>query len=249
MPPHTHTEAQVNPFLSEPQLAKLKEIIPQRHSVRSYQHKPLSAEAIQALKLETERCCHSTPLRMQLVTNEPTAFKGIASYGMFQGVENYLIIYKPKNDDHDEQVGYYGERFVLAAQLLGLNTCWVGLTYKKVSAIFSIPSNYKVACLITLGYGTTQGAPHKKKSVEELSNCAPTSPQWFRQGVEAARLAPSAVNQQKFYFKLTNRLSPNNLPIVEAKRSFSLIGYTQIDLGIAKLHFELAAGTNHFQWG
>ena len=32
------------------------------------------------------------------------------------------------------------------------------------------------------------------------------------------------------------------------KKGFSLIGYTQLDLGIAKYHFEIGAGKEHFDW-
>ncbi len=245
---HTQAEDSTTPLYDKQLRSKLLVAIPLRHSVRSYQPKPLSPEAIQALKQAMDQCFRNTPLRIQLVTNEPTAFKGIASYGMFQGVENYLIIYKPQEGNWDEQVGYYGEYLVLTAQVLGLNTCWVGLTYKKVSSVFSSPPNYKIACVITIGHGTTQGSLHKKKSIERLSNYSPTSPSWFRQGVEAARLAPSAINQQKFYFQLTNHFSGEGLPIIKAQRGYSLIGYTKMDLGIAKLHFELAAGKDKFRW-
>ena len=67
-------------------------------------------------------------------------------------------------------------------------------------------------------------------------------PAWFRAGMEAAILAPTAVNQQKFRFIL----HPGNR--VEAKPLFSLMGYTHIDLGIVKYHFEVAAGKENFTW-
>jgi len=35
---------------------------------------------------------------------------------------------------------------------------------------------------------------------------------------------------------------------VRAKKGFSMIGYAQIDLGIAKYHFEIGAGKEHFDW-
>jgi hypothetical protein len=35
---------------------------------------------------------------------------------------------------------------------------------------------------------------------------------------------------------------------VRAHKGFSLIGYTHIDLGIAKYHFEVAAGREKFDW-
>ena len=67
-------------------------------------------------------------------------------------------------------------------------------------------------------------------------------PDWFVRGIEAALLAPTAVNQQKLEFVL----HPANH--VEAKTKFSFIGYTHIDLGIAKYHFELAADKENFNW-
>jgi len=67
-------------------------------------------------------------------------------------------------------------------------------------------------------------------------------PAWFLSGVEAALLAPTAVNQQKFKFILHDGNK------VSTKTSFSLWGYTQIDMGIVKYHFEIGAGKDNFEW-
>lgn len=227
---------------------ELIEAIRARHSVRKYQHKPLSKNTIDALQKEIDECSRLGNLHIQLVLNEPKAFEGIASYGKFKGAENYLIIAGEKSDDLDERVGYFGERIVLKVQCLGLNTCWVGLTYKKVHSAFSLRNNEKIVCAIALGYGETQGVKRKSKSIDVVSNANGSSPKWFIHGVEAALLAPTAINQQKFYFKLTNETTQDGKTLVEAKRLFSLVGYTKIDLGIAKLHFEIAAGKENFMW-
>lgn len=94
--------------------------------------------------------------------------------------------------------------------------------------------------MISLGYGQTQGRTHKIKRVDEVSNADAHTPEWFRKGVEAALLAPTAINQQKFYFEYLSTPS-DELHAVRARRRFSLVGYTQMDLGIAKLHFEIGA--------
>jgi hypothetical protein len=100
--------------------------------------------------------------------------------------------------------------------------------------------------MIALGYGETQGVPHKIKSVEDVSNASDITPSWFRKGVEAALLAPTAVNQQKFSFEYVGM--SNNRHQVRAIKGFSMIGYTQMDLGIAKCHFEIGAGKENFEW-
>nr|MCR4765489.1 nitroreductase [Bacteroidaceae bacterium] len=86
----------------------------------------------------------------------------------------------------------------------------------------------------------------KIKTIEQVSNASSTTPLWFKKGVEAALLAPTAVNQQKFYFEYVG--IENNQHKVLAKKGFSLIGYAQMDLGIAKYHFEIGAGKDNFIW-
>ena len=58
-----------------------------------------------------------------------------------------------KGPDLDEKCGYYGERLVLKAQQLGLNTCWVAMTYSKVKTAFTVNSGEKLFIVISLGYG------------------------------------------------------------------------------------------------
>ena len=104
----------------------------------------------------------------------------------------------------------------------------------------------KIACYIAIGYGETQGVGHKIKTVKQVSNASDITPSWFKKGVEAALLAPTAVNQQKFSFEYVG--TSNNRQQVRAKKGFSLIGYTKMDLGIAKYHFEIGAGEVNFEW-
>ena len=151
-----------------------------------------------------------------------------------------------KGDNLDERVGYYGEQFVLLAQTLGLNTCWVGLSYRKVPEAYNVGKDEKLVCMIALGYGETQGFSHKIKSIEEVSNASDITPSWFKKGVEAALLAPTAVNQQRFSFEYVG--VKNNCYQIRAKKGFSMIGYTKIDLGIAKYHFEIGAGKDNYKW-
>ncbi len=103
-----------------------------------------------------------------------------------------------------------------------------------------------IACYIALGYGETQGVGHKIKTVNQVSNASDVTPTWFRKGVEAALLAPTAVNQQKFSFEYMGMKDGRHQ--VHAKKGFSMIGYTLMDLGIAKYHFEIGAGKENFEW-
>ncbi len=225
----------------------IQEAIQARHSVRAYKDQPLSEEIVKVLEDEIVKLNHEGQLHIQLICNEPKAFQGtMAKYGKFRNANNYIVMAGKKADDLDERIGYYGEHIVLLAQTLGLNTCWVGLSYSKVPGTYVLDEGEKIACYIAIGYGETQGSGHKIKTVEQVSNASDITPSWFKKGVEAALLAPTAVNQQKFSFEYVGM--SNNRHQVRAKKGFSMIGYTQMDLGIAKYHFEVGAGKVNFEW-
>jgi nitroreductase len=225
----------------------IQEAIEARHSVRAYKDQPLSEEIVKVLEDEIVKLNRERQLHIQLICNEPKAFKGtMAKYGKFRNANNYIVMAGKKADDLDERIGYYGEHIVLLAQTLGLNTCWVGLSYSKVPGTYVLDEGEKIACYIAIGYGETQGSGHKIKTVEQVSNASDITPSWFKKGVEAALLAPTAVNQQKFSFEYVGM--SNNRHQVRAKKGFSMIGYTQMDLGIAKYHFEVGAGKVNFEW-
>lgn len=219
---------------------ELIEAIRSRHSVRRYTDKPVDAETLNALRSEIADCNKEGNLHIQLVTDEPKAFDSfMAHYGKFSGVKNYIALVGKKSDRLDELCGYYGERLVLKAQQLGLNTCWVAMSYKKIPTAFKIGSGEKLTVVIALGYGETQGVEHKSKSAEAVSNISDSTPDWFKSGVEAALLAPTAMNQQKFTITYADGK-------VAAKAGFGF--YTKLDLGIVKYHFEIGAGKENFEW-
>ena len=226
----------------------LEEAIKARHSVRAYKAQPLAEEIVKVLEKEIEEQNQQGHLHIQLIKNEPKAFQGkLAKYGKFSNVTNYMVMAGPKAEDLDERIGYYGEHLVLLAQTLGLNTCWVGLSYSKIPGTYVLEEGEVIKAYIAIGYGETQGVGHKIKTVGKASNASDITPSWFRKGVEAALLAPTAVNQQKFFFEYVPAKDNKSAQVI-AKRSFSLIGYTQLDLGIAKYHFEVGAGKDNFEW-
>ena len=195
------------------------DIIKQRHSVRRFKDIPLDLKTVEQLNQEIEVCNKESGLHIQLITNE-------------------LMIIGPKG--MDIEAGYYGERIVLKAQELGVNSCWVALTYKKNKAKGNIEPGEKLYLVIALGYGETNGVPHKSKSITDVSDYKTGDPEWYRSGIESALLAPTAVNQQKFKFE-------RNGEKVDLKVA-GLGFYTKIDLGIVKYHFEIGSGKDSSVW-
>ena len=205
------------------------ELMKERHSVRQYKNQTIELAKREAINALINDVNAKSKLSIQAFYDEPKCFNSfMAHYGKFENVENYIAIVGNKNEQ--EKAGYYGEKIVLKCQELGLNTCWVGMTHGKSKA--EIKRGQKLLVIISLGYGETQGVPHKSKSIAELGK-ADQSTEWFGRGMEAVSLAPTAVNQQKFLFELKN----GN---VTAKNLGGF--YSDMDLGIAKYHFEAATG-------
>ena len=209
------------------------EAINNRHSVRQYLVKPIDDEMIKELKKKIDLCNQESGLHIQLVLNEPKAFDCfMAHYGKFSGVKNYIALIGKKGKLLDELCGYYGERIVIKATQLGLNTCWVAMSYKKIPSAFVIDKGEKLVVVIALGYGKTNGVMHKSKTIDQVSNASEETPDWFNQGVELALLAPTAMNQQKFKI-----IYDQNTVTFKSGIGF----YSKVDLGIIKYHFEVGS--------
>ncbi len=214
----------------------IKEAIKERHSVRQFQDIPVRDAERENLKELIDTCNAESGLHIQLILDEPGCFDTfLAHYGKFKNASNFIaLVGKKSNKDLDERCGYYGQRIVLEAQRMGLNTCWVAGTYGKGRCRASIDADERIVCVIAVGYGMNNGVKHKSKPVAKLCSISEDDmPVWFKNGVEAAMMAPTALNQQKFIIDLKD-----DEAVITAKAG----PMTGIDLGIVKYNFEAASG-------
>lgn len=209
------------------------EAIRERHSVRVYQNKKIEPQKAAELKGLLGVLNKEYDLHMQLIEDAGAVFGGLASkLTGWSGVPSYIAMVGRRRDNLDEICGYVGEKVVLYAQKLGLNTCWAGI-FKRKQVTAEIGEDEKLVLTIAIGYGVNNGRARKSKSVEDVSNVK-DMPSWFIAGVEAALLAPTAVNQQKFTFSLDG-----DVPSVKVSANGPFV---KLDLGIVKYHFELGSG-------
>lgn len=206
-----------------------------RHSVRAYTEAPIPQELREQLDAFVLSLNEESGLHITLRYDDPEGFDSkLAHYGSFRNVRNYIVLAGKKTEDFDFLCGYYGEKLVLFAQQLGLNTCWAALTFNKKKVRELIPAGETLCMVIALGYGQTQGVQHRSRPAADVADIPADAPDWFTAGVEAALKAPTAVNQQKFAFSLVN-----GEPVLRVK---GLGSYTKVDLGIVACHFEAASG-------
>ncbi len=207
---------------------EIMELIKERHSVRRYKEDKIEEEKRVLLDEYIKKCNEESGMNIQSFYDEPKAFKNsLLHYGKFTNANNYIALIGTSQ----EQAGYYGEKIVLKAQELGLNTCWVVLTYDKKQVKFNKKNKEKLLCVISVGYGMHNGKPHNSKKPEDVLVLKGEKPEWLDRAVESCLLAPTALNQQKFKIICDN----GNVII---KKTLGV--YTTIDLGIIKCHFDLA---------
>lgn len=221
----------------------LKTAIQNRHSVRKFKDTKIEESIVQDLSRYIAGINQQSGLAIRLCIDEPRAFSGaVARYGRFENVSNYIAIIGQKGEENEEKAGYYGQKIVLHAQTLGLNTCWVALTFSKSKSrrYLELQKDEKLILVIALGYGQTQGSARPSKPLQSLYRTQEELPKWFKDGVKAASLAPTAINQQRFVFHLTE----NRVRAVSVGLGF----YTKVDLGIVKYHFEIGAGDTGWRW-
>ena len=208
-----------------------------RHSVRSYTDRRIEGDVLSKLQGKIESVNEESGLKIRLVLDEPSAFSRIMTKMTgFKNAVNYIAMIGPDDDELPIKAGYYGEDLVLYAQSLGLNTCWAMFCGKK--GCEGLDKGDKFLIGIAVGYGNTQGVPHKNRPISDIADID-GAPEWFINGVKASMTAPTGMNAQKFRFEYDGDK-------VKATAGRSTI--RQIDLGIAKFHFECGAGKDNFVW-
>ena len=216
----------------------LKEAMQKRHMVRKYIDKSLPDDLINRINERISMNNEKHKLSMKLMINNNKGVNSIMKLIMAKGVNNFIILAGDNSENLDERLGYSGADIMLYAQTLGLNTWWVGGTFNR--SVSQYVENKKVTGIIAIGYGESQGKPHKSKMVEDVSKYNGTViPSWFISGVDGALLAPTALNKQDFMI-----IGDGTKVKIECDNGI----FTGSNVGLIKYHFELGAGKENFEW-
>jgi hypothetical protein len=216
----------------------MKKAMLERHTVRKYIDRPLGADTVSQLGRRLDECNSRYGLAVRLMREDSSAFGAITKLFVAKGARNFFLLAGSPTPDLDERLGYCGADLMLFSQALGLNTWWVSGSFNR-RAMTALADGDRVIGVIAVGYGASQGKPHRSRKAEDVSVYSGIMPPWFKSGVEAALLAPTSFNKQAFTIKGKD----DKVLITYAHGIFS-----HIDLGIVKYHFELGAGKENFEW-
>ncbi len=230
----------------------LKKAVMNRISRRSYLPGPVEQLSLEKLEAAVWECNRTGGLGIKIVTGDPAPFEGKNSRGLLSGAENYLAMIMKKDDkDGEEKIGYYGESLVLLATGLDLGTCWVAGTYDSSLCDVSVGDDEILRCVIVFGNvkpgetmrekAISRTVKRNSKEIRDMLLSEVVVPNWVVDGVRCVIKAPSAQNRQPVRFVCGE---DSVLAKVDLEHSNDLI-----DLGIAKLHFEIGAGGGTWNFG
>lgn len=215
----------------------IKEAMKKRHMVRKYVDKKIPEDLVSKLNERIEENNKKYDLSIKLMLDNDKAVNSIIKLLLAKGVKNYIILAGNDTEDLAEKLGYFSADIMLYAQTLGLNTWYVGGTFNR--GVSKYVPNKKVIGIVAVGYGVNNGVAHKSKTLEEVSSYEGTMPEWFKNGIEASLLAPTALNKQDYKI-----IGKGNEVKIEIDNGI----FTGANKGLIKYHFELGAGKENFEW-
>lgn len=226
-----------------------------RRSRRRFDFTPMEAGLVAELRSLCEEFRPFPGARSELIPGSPDkVFKGaVGPYGRVKGASASIAFIGDMTDPNvQEKVGYLGEGIVLEATAMGLGTCWVGGFFrpKVVSSLIEVGNDEKVLAVTPVGRAadglareekimTMFGRNHRRKSVADLvtGDGRLALDGWKKTALEAARIAPSAVNRQPWRFQV----EADSITVLSARSKIDFGISTRLDCGIAMMHVEVAA--------
>lgn len=150
----------------------------------------------------------------------------------------YLVLYSLQNEDYLVNAGYLMEQITLYLTTKGIGSCYIGMN--------KLEAEEEYHPTVVLAFGKTDHNIHrdsrkiKRIQLDELCSFKATVNDNIKQMLQAARLAPSALNRQPWRFVVyDNRIHvfcKKEIMVIKHYRSLQYI-----DIGIALSHLILAA--------
>ncbi|MFA0814597.1 MAG: nitroreductase family protein [Anaerofustis sp.] len=240
------------------------ETIKTRTSSRTYDGRPVDSAALQKLtdaisEINASERVKGRFLLAQKNDTDPEKAQKLGTYGVIAGATSYLVGTADKSDQDPVTFGYLFETIVLYATELGIQTCWLGGTFKKddFEKSLRIPENETIVMVSPLGYRKGKRrlfesamraviSADKRKAWNDLFFDADHTPLTevlaggYAVPLEMVRLGPSASNKQPWrIIRDQDRFDF----FLSRTKGYGITSFDMQmnDMGIAKCHFELSA--------
>ena len=210
---------------------ELKDLIYKRKSCRSYTGKPVDSGTLENIRAFVSAAKPLYPhIRVQMDIAEKDSVRCI-----FPWVTPQLIcIYSEETEGFLENAGFIFQQLDLYMQSLGLGVCWLGMG-RLTSKEAGTAEKEGLEFVIMLSFGHPKGSPHrnpegfKRKKLSQISDIEDSR-------LDPARLAPSSVNSQPWYFVHEGEIIHVYCALQGKLINRFLSDMNRIDIGIALAH-------------
>ncbi len=181
----------------------LYQAIFQRSSVRKYRMEPISDELLTRIGSFYEQI---DPLFPGIET-EIGIVENVAGRHLCRGffglmAPYYLTIYSENRDRSEMNAGYIGEQISLYMLTLGIGSCFLGAV--SLAGTPKHRSDKELVIVMAFGFPATRLTRRvedaKRLPIRDLCVYKDQPKSWMTEVIEAARLAPSAMNRQPWRF-------------------------------------------------
>lgn len=208
------------------------EMIDRRRSVRSYTDEPLSpalCEEVLSTLASIPPLCEGYPIRAEIIGRREAR----CTLPMPWLPQDLLSVYAKEGSMALVGVGYALGRLDLHLQGIGLGTCWLGVGRPK-----SKPEEDGLSFAVMMALGHPRNVPLRRGAQDFGRRTLAEIADIPDERLEPARLAPSAINGQPWYFTHEDGLIH---VFCTERRSLILHGLQRIDVGIALAHLATAS--------
>ena len=207
----------------------MNEIIRKRKSIRKYDLTPLDDSSLKRVKEQIEKII---PLYPEIKYSIEVIAK---TKGIFNiKAPHYLVLSSEDKEGSYENIGFIGQQMDLFFSGTGFGSCWLGASKPDDKVISDVP------CVACISFGKPAEplyrthSEFKRKPLSDIS-------EGTDERLEAARLAPSGMNVQNWFFVARDEK-------IHCYKKKSLLGFmdklSSIDIGIAIYH--IATESNNF---
>lgn len=202
----------------------MNEIIRKRKSVRKYDPAPPDAAVLEKVRAQIE-CVKPLYPEIKFSIEIVSKTKGLFNIKS----PHYLVFGSEEKDGAYENIGFIGQQLDLWFSANGIGACWLGVAKPTEKIASALPH------VICMSFGKPAEPLHREPSAFKRKTLSAIS-EGSDPRLEAARLAPSAVNSQKWYFIAESgkihcyRVKTNPVAGLLYKKM------NQVDMGIAICH-------------
>jgi len=220
---------------------ELRDWIFHRKSCRSYENRPVEEKAIEQIRLFLQKL---RPLYPQIRTQAEIVGRSEVKCICPWTTHQLVALYSETTEGYLENTGFLLQQLDLYLQSIGLGSCWLGMG-KMDARVTQTEDGLRFVILLAFGY--PKGSParsgpndFKRKSLSQISD-------WEDPRLEPARLAPSSVNSQPWYFVHEGEAIHVYCALRGLVSKTALGSMNRIDIGIALAHLSVCnPETFHF---